>query len=54
MSSPGLAPAFKVRNGKRVWIFFLFKNRLSLFRQRFNFEGISRDKDVVSAYENDP
>lgn len=55
MSSPGLAPAFKVPEWKKSLASFFSSRIGSLsFANGLSVEGISRDKDVVSAYENDP
>ncbi|HPF05303.1 MAG TPA: lysophospholipase [Spirochaetota bacterium] len=55
MSSPGLAPAFKVPEWKKSLASF-FSSRIGTlsFPNGLNVEGISHDKEVVNAYENDP
>jgi len=55
MSSPGLAPAFKVPEWKKGLASF-FSSRIGSLSlpNGLNVEGISHDKEVVNAYENDP
>ncbi len=55
MSSPGLAPAFKVPEWKKSLASFFSSRIGSLsFPNGLSAEGISHDKEVVTAYENDP
>jgi len=55
MSSPGLAPAFKVPEWKKGLASFLSSRIGSLsFSNGISAEGISHDREAVTAYENDP
>jgi hypothetical protein len=55
MSSPGLAPSFKVPEWKKGLASFFSSRIGSLsFPNGLSVEGISHDSEVVNAYENDP
>ncbi len=55
MSSPGLAPAFKVPEWKKsIASFFSTRIGSLSFPNGLNVDDISHDKEAVSAYENDP